>query len=122
MPHCQIDCSQGVALRVGEQRLLDSLHDALDADGLFAPGDIKLRLNAHAHYRCGEGRDDFVHVTLYLLHGRDESQRCALASACVGVLVALLPEVAALSVDVQEMRRETFVNRRQYLQQVAAPA
>lgn len=122
MPHCQIDCSQGVAQRVGEQRLLDALHDALDAGGLFAPGDIKLRLNAHAHYRCGETREEFVHVTLYLLSGRDEQQRRALASACVGVLVALLPEVAALSVDVQEMRRETFVNRRQYLEQQHAPA
>ncbi|MCU1730421.1 MULTISPECIES: 5-carboxymethyl-2-hydroxymuconate Delta-isomerase [unclassified Pseudomonas] len=122
MPHCQIDCSRGVALRVGEQRLLDALHDAVDADGLFAPGDIKLRLNAHAHYRCGESREEFVHVTLYLLSGRDEQQRRALASACVGVLVALLPDVAALSVDVQEMRRETFVNRRQYLEQQRAPA
>lgn len=121
MPHCQIDCSQGVALRVGEQRLLDALHDAVDAGGLFAPGDIKLRLNAHAHYRCGEAGEEFVHVTLYLLSGRDEQQRRALASACVGVLVALLPEVAALSVDVQEMRRETFVNRRQYLEQQHAP-
>jgi len=45
MPHCIIDCPATLAQRVGEQRLLATVHDALDGFGVFKPGDIKVRLN-----------------------------------------------------------------------------
>lgn len=114
MPHCIIDCPASLARRIGEQTLLATVHDAIDASGLFQPGDIKVRLNGFEHYRCATGQDDFVHVLLYVLSGRSREQRHALALAVVAALAELLPEVQALSVDVQEMARETFVNRRQY--------
>ncbi|CAM3742379.1 Muconate delta-isomerase [Pseudomonas reidholzensis] len=120
MPHCIIDCPASLAERVGEQTLLAAVHDAIDASGLFKPGDIKARLNTFSHYRCGAGQDDFVHVALYLFAGRSAEQRRSLASAVVGALVGLLPEVEALSMDVREMARETFVNRSQYLEQAAS--
>ncbi|MCE0780192.1 5-carboxymethyl-2-hydroxymuconate Delta-isomerase [Pseudomonas sp. NMI542_15] len=122
MPHCIIDCPASLAERVGEQTLLAAVHDAIDASGLFKPGDIKARLNTLSHYRCGAGQDDFVHVALYLFAGRSAEQRRSLASAGVAALVGLLPEVEALSMDVREMTRETFVNRSQYLEQVALTA
>ena len=111
-----------LARRVGEQTLLAAVHDAIDASGLFKPGDIKARLNGFAHYRCGATQDDFVHVALYLFAGRSAEQRRSLASATLAALVALLPEVEALSMDVREMPRETFVNRSQYLEQAALGA
>ncbi|WLI20941.1 hypothetical protein [Pseudomonas wuhanensis] len=52
MPHCLIDCPVTLAQR-GEQTLLATVHDALDAFGVFKPGDIKVRLNGFVHYRCG---------------------------------------------------------------------
>ncbi|AGN83011.1 MULTISPECIES: 5-carboxymethyl-2-hydroxymuconate Delta-isomerase [Pseudomonas] len=122
MPHCIIDCPASLAERVGEQTLLAAVHDAIDASGLFKPGDIKARLNTFSHYRCGAGQDDFVHVALYLFAGRSAEQRRSLASAGVAALVGLLPEVEALSMDVREMTRETFVNRSQYLEQAALTA
>ncbi|MBH3449066.1 5-carboxymethyl-2-hydroxymuconate Delta-isomerase [Pseudomonas putida] len=122
MPHCIIDCPASLAERVGEQTLLAAVHDAIDASGLFKPGDIKARLNTFSHYRCGAGQGDFVHVALYLFAGRSAEQRRSLASAGVAALVGLLPEVEALSMDVREMTRETFVNRSQYLEQAALTA
>ncbi len=122
MPHCIIDCPASLAERVGEQTLLAAVHDAIDASGLFKPGDIKARLNTFSHYRCGAGQDDFVHVALYLFAGRSAEQRRSLASAGVAALVGLLPEVEALSMDLREMTRETFVNRSQYLEQAALTA
>ncbi|WP_258908943.1 5-carboxymethyl-2-hydroxymuconate Delta-isomerase [Pseudomonas putida] len=122
MPHCIIDCPASLAERVGEQTLLAAMHDAIDASGLFKPGDIKARLNTFSHYRCGAGQNDFVHVALYLFAGRSAEQRRSLASAGVAALVGLLPEVEALSMDVREMARETFVNRSQYLEQAALTA
>lgn len=122
MPHCIIDCPASLAERVGEQTLLAAVHGAIDASGLFKPGDIKARLNTFSHYRCGAGQDDFVHVALYLFAGRSAEQRRSLASAGVAALVGLLPEVEALSMDVREMARETFVNRSQYLEQAALTA
>ncbi|MGE8314560.1 MAG: 5-carboxymethyl-2-hydroxymuconate Delta-isomerase [Pseudomonas putida] len=122
MPHCIIDCPASLAERVGEKTLLAAVHDAIDASGLFKPGDIKARLNTFSHYRCGAGQDDFVHVALYLFAGRSAEQRRSLASAGVAALVGLLPEVEALSMDVREMARESFVNRSQYLEQAALTA
>ncbi|WP_460372843.1 5-carboxymethyl-2-hydroxymuconate Delta-isomerase [Pseudomonas sp. Tul1A2] len=122
MPHCLIDCPQPLAQRVGEQTLLAAVHDALDAFGLFKVGDIKVRLNTFEHYRCGAGQDDFVHVVLSVLSGRSAEQRRRLASATVAALVALLPDVESLSMEVVEMPRETFVNRSQYLQEAGLSA
>lgn len=119
MPHCIIDCPATLAQRVGEQTLLAAVHDAIDAGGLFKPGDIKVRLNGFEHYRCGATQDDFVHVALYLFAGRSAQQRHGLALATLAALVELLPEVEALSMDVREMPRETFVNRSQFLEHAA---
>jgi 5-carboxymethyl-2-hydroxymuconate isomerase len=122
MPHCLIDCPQTLARSVGEQTLLATVHDALDAFGLFKAGDIKVRLNTFTHYRCGAGADDFVHVVLSVLSGRSAEQRRRLASATVAALVALLPDVESLSMEVVEMPRETFINRSQYLQEAGLSA
>ncbi|MBT2370429.1 5-carboxymethyl-2-hydroxymuconate Delta-isomerase [Pseudomonas fluorescens] len=117
MPHCLIDCPETLAKRVGESTLLAAVHDALDAFGLFKPGDIKVRLNSFVHYRCDATQDDFVHVALYLLAGRSAEQQRHLASATLAALVTLLPDVETLSMDVREMSRQTFVTRSQYLQE-----
>ena len=122
MPHCIIDCPNTLAARVGEQTLLAAVHDALDAFGVFKPGDIKVRLNGFTHYRCGATQDDFVHVALYLFSGRSAEQQRSPASATLAALVALLPDVEALSMDVREMPRETFVNRSQYLEEAGLSA
>lgn len=122
MPHCIIECPASLARRVGEQTLLAAVHDAIDASGFFKPGDIKARLALYEHYRCGATQDDFVHVTLALFSGRSVEQRRSLSLATLAALVALLPEVEALSMDVREMPRETFVNRTQYLEQAGSPA
>ena len=39
----------------------------------------------------------------------------------VAALVELLPQVEALSMDVREMPRETFINRSQYLEESGRP-
>ncbi|GAB7532972.1 hypothetical protein PS3A_53880 [Pseudomonas sp. 3A(2025)] len=122
MPHCIIDCPVSLAQHVGEQVLLATVHDALDAFGVFKPGDIKVRLNGFSHYRCGETQDDFVHVALYLFAGRSAEQQRSLASATVAALVALLPAVEAISMDVREMPKATFVNRSQYLEEAGLSA
>ena len=43
-------------------------------------------------------------------------------AATVAALVALLPDVESLSMEVVEMPRETFVNRSQYLQEAGLSA
>lgn len=116
MPHCIIDCPAALAQRVGEHTLLVAVHDALDGLGLFKAGDIKVRLNGFTHYRCGATQDEFVHVTLFILSGRSVEQQRSLARVTLAALVALLPQVQALSMDIQDMQRETFLNRSLYLE------
>ena len=102
MPHCIIDCPAALAQRIGEHTLLATVHDALDSFGVFKPGDIKVRLNGFSHYRCGSTQDDFVHVALYLFAGRSAEQQRSLASATLGALIELLPQVEG------ELQRLTF--------------
>ena len=111
MPHCLIECPTTLAARVGERVLLTAVHDAIDASGFFKPGDIKVRIAGYGHYRCGAGEDDFVHVTLSVLDGRSVEQRRSLATATIAALVALLPEVKTLSMDVRDMKRAVLFNR-----------
>ncbi|WLI15264.1 hypothetical protein [Pseudomonas sp. FP603] len=57
-----------------------------------------------------------------LFAGRSAEQQRSLASAVLAALVGLLPDVEALSMDVREMPRETFVNRSQYLEETGLSA
>ncbi|MEK1840815.1 MAG: 5-carboxymethyl-2-hydroxymuconate isomerase, partial [Pseudomonas sp.] len=54
--------------------------------------------------------------------GRSAEQQRSLASAVLAALLGLLPDVEALSMDVREMPRETFVNRSQYLEEAGLSA
>lgn len=111
MPHCVIECPASIAAKTDLDGLVKAVHDAADATGLFAPGDVKSRLTLYRHDMVGGRKDEYVHVTIGLLSGRSDREKKMLADAVVRALCGLLPDVHFVSADVRDFRVETYSNR-----------
>jgi 5-carboxymethyl-2-hydroxymuconate isomerase len=111
MPHLVLDCSPKVlAVRSGEE-LVREVHDTAAASGLFANGDIKVRIRTSFHYTVGDTQDDFIHVFGYVMEGRTVDERKALSMSIVKRLKDLLPDVPVISMNVIEFEKATYTNR-----------
>lgn len=115
MPHCLIEGSRSLLQILDGRELVTQVHTAAMGSGLFKEGEVKVRLSLYDHFTVGGSEEDFVHVIVYLLAGRTDEQKKALSMAIVRALVERLPAVQSLSVDVRDMRREAFSNRRSCL-------
>jgi 5-carboxymethyl-2-hydroxymuconate isomerase len=113
MPHFVIHCSSNVLLQAGPWAILGAVHDAAEATGLFAKGDIKVRLLPFEFgmYRLGEDKADFVHVFAHIMEGRTTEQKADLSRRVVQRLDALLPGLDILSMNVDEFERATYCNK-----------
>ena len=115
MPHCLIEGSRSLLQSVGGSELVTTVHAAAMGSGLFKEGEVKVRLSLYDHFTVGGSEEDFVHVIFYLLAGRTDEQKKTLSMAIVRALLECLPAVQSLSVDVRDMHREAFSNRRSCL-------
>lgn len=116
MPHCLVEGARTLEQHISADELVALVHGAAMDSGLFKAGEVKVRLSLHDHYSVGGTQAEFVHVIIYLLAGRSDEQKKALSMAVVGALVERLPAVENVSMDVRDVRREAFSNRRQYLE------
>lgn len=115
MPHCVIESAHSLLQTVDGNELVERVHGAAMGTGLFKEGEVKVRLSLYEHFTVGGSQEDFVHVIFYLLAGRSDEQKKALSMAIVRTLLERLPAVQSLSVDVRDIRREAFSNRRSCL-------
>jgi 5-carboxymethyl-2-hydroxymuconate isomerase len=95
--------------------LLGVVEDAAASTQLFQPGEVKLRLSLYEHFSVGGTREDFVHLIFYILAGRSDEQKRLLSRQIVRALVEHLPGVNAVSLDVRDIDREVFSNKRSCL-------
>ena len=70
MPHFILDCSQEVIKLKSPKEIIQKVYDTAEAAGLFAPGDIKVRINPFEHYNVGNTQDDFIHIFANIMEGR----------------------------------------------------
>ncbi|KUM02344.1 5-carboxymethyl-2-hydroxymuconate Delta-isomerase [Chromobacterium subtsugae] len=113
MPHCVIECPAELAQAPQIMPLMQAVHQAAVASGLFETPDIKVRVLPSAHYLVGGQPDAFVHVTTHILAGRSEQQKKQLADAVARAACAQLPQVAMITSEVRDIQREAYSNRRQ---------
>lgn len=78
MPHFIIDCSEDILQLRTPEELMNALYEAADATGLFAPNDIKVRLQPYQYYRLGIHKKNFLHVFGYIMEGRTTEQKARL--------------------------------------------
>lgn len=111
MPHFIIDCSQDILQLRTPEELMDALYEVADATGLFAPNDIKVRLQPYQYYRLGTDKKNFLHVFGYIMEGRTTEQKAHLSRQISTRLSELLTDISFLSVNINDFEAATYSNK-----------
>src|SRR5262245_2170207 len=112
MPHFILDLNERLLTVHPPATLMRIVHDTADATGLFAKGDIKVRIRPYVHGTVGNAQQDFIHVFAYIMEGRTTEQKSALSRSIVRELMALYPDAPVISMNVMEFERATYANRK----------
>lgn len=106
MPHCVIEHSNALA----SAELMSSVYEGAVESGLFDKSgkDIKVRALPYAFFQTATEKSDFVHVTLKILSGRTTAQKQVLSSLVLEKLVSLSYDAVSLTVEVQDMDRDSY--------------
>lgn len=111
MPHFIIECSDNIARDHDAKNIMQQVYDTADATGLFAQGDIKVRINPYNQYYLAEGKDDFIHVFGNIMQGRTDEQKKNLSTQIVSKLKELLPDVSIISMNVRDFEKTSYCNK-----------
>ncbi|HTV50451.1 MAG TPA: 5-carboxymethyl-2-hydroxymuconate Delta-isomerase [Steroidobacteraceae bacterium] len=110
MAHLLIEYSANLRHQLDMQPLVDALHAAALATGIFPIGGLRTRAYASECYRIADGdaSNAFVHVSVRVGHGRDlETRRRAceqiFEAACAQLDTAFARVPLGLSVEMQEI-------------------
>jgi 5-carboxymethyl-2-hydroxymuconate isomerase len=110
MPHLVVEYSANLTPSVNLQALIDHLHQSALATGVFPLGGLRTRAEERKIYKIADGHPDntFVHVTMWLGHGRDEATKLAAAKHVFDDLLAFLQPVfekapIGISLNMQEL-------------------
>ena len=87
MPHLIANHSANLT-ELDQQKLLKDVNSALIETGLFHVNDIKSRIFKDEAFLIGlgEAEDAYIHLKLYLLSGRTETQKKNLGECLLGIL------------------------------------
>lgn len=108
MPHLIIEYSQDMDVDNKVPAMLDAVHNAAVATGLFDEGNIKVRAIPLMHYRFGKGRDPFIHAQLRIQMGRNQAQKKNLSNEVLKVLREQGWPTAMITVEVVEMDTTSY--------------
>jgi 5-carboxymethyl-2-hydroxymuconate isomerase len=111
MPHFIIDCSENVLYQQSADKIMSVVYETAEATGLFAEGDIKVRIRPFQHYKLGEGKKDFIHVFGNIMQGRTTEQKANLSRVIIERLNAMFPDIAILSMNVRDFEEATYCNK-----------
>lgn len=102
MPHIRIEYTRQA--EPGMQSLCEALFDTLAAhDAIPDPTSIKVRAIPTAYVVMGTETQSFAHAQFALLPGRAASVKTELAELILTTMRAHLPQIANLSVDVEDL-------------------
>ncbi|PRB02059.1 5-carboxymethyl-2-hydroxymuconate isomerase [Chryseobacterium sp. MYb7] len=111
MPHFIIDCSQDILQERTPDELMEAVYGIANATGLFAPNDIKVRLQTYQYYKLGADKKNFLHVFGYIMQGRSAEQKAHLSRQISMRLSELLPDISFLSVNISDFEAATYSNK-----------
>ena len=110
MPHIVIEYSANLRPRIDLPGLVACLHQSALNTGVFPIGGLRTRAEEREIYKIADGHPDngFVHVSLWIGHGRDEPTKQKAAQAIFEDLVTFLKPCfdatpLGLSMNLQEL-------------------
>jgi 5-carboxymethyl-2-hydroxymuconate isomerase len=111
MPHFVIDCSENIITLRAPEEIMKTVHDLAESTGLFAQGDIKVRVNPYKYYNVGNTQNDFIHVFAYIMEGRNTAQKADLSKRIITALKEMFPAVPVISMNIKDFEKATYCNR-----------
>lgn len=111
MPHFIIDCSADILRQRNANEIMQAVYDTAAASGLFAEGDIKVRIHPYEYYQLGEAKKDFIHIFGNIMEGRTTEQKAALSKSIIERLNEMFPDVSILSMNIREFEKATYCNK-----------
>jgi 5-carboxymethyl-2-hydroxymuconate isomerase len=111
MPHFVIDCSENITKLISPVEMMQAVYEEAESTGLFADGDIKVRINAFTFYKLGPAKEEFIHVFGNIMQGRTIEQKADLSKRIIQKLKSIFPGVSVISMNVQDFEKATYCNR-----------
>ena len=111
MPHFIIDCSENVIQQKSPDEIMQAVYDVAEATGLFAVGDIKVRLRPYQYFMVATGKTDFIHIFAHIMGGRSAEQKANLSRKIIERLNDLFPDLSVLSINIQDIDKATYSNK-----------
>jgi 5-carboxymethyl-2-hydroxymuconate isomerase len=111
MPHFVIECSENILTKKAPDEIMQAVYEVAEATGLFAKGDIKVRIKPYKYYKLGEGKEDFMHVFGNIMEGRSLDQKANLSTKIIERLNQLLPGISILSINIRDFEMATYSNK-----------
>lgn len=111
MPHFIIDCSEHIAELKNPKEIIQEVYNTANETGLFAEGDIKVRINPFKDYIVGGSTKDFIHVFSYIMEGRNTEQKSNLSKQIVAKLKSMFPEVPIISANIKDFEKASYCNK-----------
>lgn len=108
MPHLIIEYAQELADPDQVPPMLDAVHDAALATGLFDEHHIRTRAIPIAYYRTGTGKAPFIHAQLRIHSGRSEDQKRTLSNAVLDAIRGQNWPARTITVEVVDMDVVTY--------------
>ncbi|MEO6542115.1 MAG: 5-carboxymethyl-2-hydroxymuconate Delta-isomerase [Ferruginibacter sp.] len=111
MPHFVIDCSENIIKLKSPAEIIQAVYTIAEGTGLFADGDIKVRIKSYEYFTAGGGSNDFIHVFGYIMQGRNTEQKAGLSKKIITKLKSMFPDVPVISMNVIDFEKATYCNR-----------
>lgn len=111
MPHFVLDCSNNIIKLKSPEEIIQKVYDTADSSGLFAKGDIKVRINPFEYFTVGNKKDDFIHIFANIMEGRTKEQKKQLSQSIVYELKQMFPSVPIISINIRDFEAETYCNK-----------
>jgi len=111
MPHFVIDCSENIIKIKTPGEIIQAVHHVAEATGLFAVGDIKVRINPYSLFTVGGTGNDFIHVFGHIMQGRNTEQKAGLSKQMITKLKSMFPDVPVISMNVVDFEKATYCNK-----------
>lgn len=108
MPHLIIEYPQDVIPATKVEALLDAVHAAAAATGLFEQSHIRVRTIPLQHYRVGGRGEPFIHVQCRIHAGRSAEQKQGLSGAVLAAIKVQGVSLQSITVEVVEMERASY--------------
>ncbi len=108
MPHCIIEYTRNIEKDIDLDKLIDVAFESVDQSGLFDRTAIKARAIGYDHFKSGQDRNDYIHISVKILAGRTTEQKKQLSDHMIKVIHPHIGNTKSLTVEIIDMDADSY--------------